>query len=88
MAAEKHTPGPLVARPINHSVRPWAVIDPNGVVGDEIIAGHLTEADARLYAAAPDLLSCCKAALGAFERNDAIDWSDLQKAIEKAEGRP
>ncbi len=45
------------------------------------------EDDARLIAAAPDLLAGCKAALGAFERNDAIDWDDLRKAIELAEGK-
>jgi hypothetical protein len=46
-----------------------------------------TQANARLIAAAPELLAACRAALGAFERNDAIDWDDLRKAIEKAEGR-
>jgi len=45
------------------------------------------EANARLIAAAPDLLAACKAALGAFERADAINWDDLQRAIDKAEGR-
>jgi hypothetical protein len=44
-------------------------------------------ANVSLIAAAPDLLAGCKAALGAFERNDAINWNDLRKAIEKAEGR-
>lgn len=43
--------------------------------------------DARLIAAAPDLLAACKAALGAFEHNHAIDWDDLVRAIAKAEGR-
>jgi hypothetical protein len=46
----------------------------------------LNEADARLIAAAPDLLAACKAALWAFERNDCIDWDDLSRAIRKAEG--
>jgi hypothetical protein len=45
----------------------------------------LFEANSRLIAAAPDLLAACKAALGAFERNDAINWDDLRMAIEKAE---
>lgn len=35
----------------------------------------------------PELLAACKAALGAFERNDCIDWNDLVRAIEKAEGK-
>lgn len=51
-----HTPGPLVARRINGTERPWAVINPNGPHGDEFVAGYLNEADATLYAAAPDLL--------------------------------
>jgi hypothetical protein len=44
------------------------------------------DANARLIAAAPQLLAACKAALGAFERNDCIDWNDLTRAIAKAEG--
>jgi hypothetical protein len=40
-----------------------------------------------LHAAAPGLLQACKAALGAFEHNNAIDWNDLVRAIEKAEGK-
>ena len=43
-------------------------------------------ANARLIAAAPDLLAACKLALGAFERNDAIDWGEIEAAIQKAEG--
>lgn len=46
-----------------------------------------TQANARLIAAAPELLDGCKAALAAFERGDAINWDDLHRAIEKAEGR-
>lgn len=42
-------------------------------------------ANARLIAAAPDLLAACKMALGAFEHNHAIDWKILVDAIEKAE---
>lgn len=40
-----------------------------------------------LFSAAPELLAACKLALGAFERNDCIDWNDLERAINKAEGR-
>jgi hypothetical protein len=46
------------------------------------------EALFNLVDAAPDLLAACKAALGAFEHNHAIDWADLERAIDKAEGRP
>jgi hypothetical protein len=42
--------------------------------------------NARLIAAAPELLQGCKDALGAFENNNAINWDDLRRAIEKAEG--
>jgi len=42
--------------------------------------------DARLIAAAPEMLAALKMALGAFERNDCIDWSELQVVIAKAEG--
>jgi len=52
-----HTPGPLEARCINGDAKPWAVINPFGRFGDEIVAGYLAEGDAILYAAAPDLLS-------------------------------
>lgn len=38
-----------------------------------------------LLAALPDLLAACKAALGAFEHNHAIDWDDLARAIAKVE---
>lgn len=34
-----------------------------------------------------ELLAACKLALGAFERNDAIDWADLERAIAIAEGK-
>jgi hypothetical protein len=44
-------------------------------------------ANARLIAAAPELMEACKLALGAFERNNAIDWNILEKAIAKAEGK-
>lgn len=44
------------------------------------------DANARLIAAAPDLLEACKLALGGFENNNAIDWNILERAIAKAEG--
>lgn len=44
-------------------------------------------ANARLIAAAPDLLHACKHALNAFEKNWCIDWNVLEKAIAKAEGK-
>ncbi|HXI90498.1 MAG TPA: hypothetical protein VNH18_23510 [Bryobacteraceae bacterium] len=34
-----------------------------------------------------ELLEACKQALGAFEQKWAINWDDLKRAIDKAEGR-
>lgn len=47
----------LVARRINDSPKPWAVIQTNGRFGDEIVAGFCTESDARLFAVAPALFN-------------------------------
>ena len=47
----------------------------------------IKQANARLIAAAPDLLAAVKLALNAFEKNWAIDWNELEQAIEKAEGK-
>jgi hypothetical protein len=51
------------------------------------LTGFLEMEDARLIAAAPQLLEACKAVLIAFERNDCIDWNILSVAIAKAEGK-
>jgi hypothetical protein len=68
----------------------------NGWAGKALVAGLELQSvdrmtcfkveDAQLVAAAPDRLEACKAALGAFEHNNAINWDDLRRAIEKAEG--
>ena len=53
-----YTLGPLMPRNIQGGGRhPWALINPNGPFGDEIVAGYLTEGDAYLYAAAPDCVA-------------------------------
>lgn len=84
------------------TVKTWIFAQPqatgsNGWAGKALVAGlNVTsvdrmaafyEDDAHLIAAAPDLLEGCKAALGAFERHDAIDWDSLRKTIERAEGK-
>jgi len=42
-------------------------------------------ADYRLRTAAPALLAACRLALAAFERNEAIDWNELTRAIATAD---
>jgi hypothetical protein len=47
-------------------------------------------ANARLIAAAPDLLFCCKKLLSAYEKRESISdgWvSEIRSAIAKAEGK-
>lgn len=63
-------------------VRYWEQ-KPEGIGFDQIEEDREV---ARLIAAAPELLAGCKASLGAFERGDAIDWDEIRRAIEKAEG--
>jgi hypothetical protein len=46
------------------------------------------EADARLIAAAPELLTACKSALSTYALPDCRARELLQDAIAKAEGRP
>lgn len=83
-----HTPGPWhddgyrIYAPSDH------IDKRNGrVIVEYKHTADFNMADARLIAAAPDLLAACELALGAFERNDAIDWSELEYAIAKAEGK-
>jgi hypothetical protein len=85
----KHTPGPLVARRINDSAKPFAVINPHGRHGDEIVAGYCTEADAVLFAAAPEMFSALKAILRDGDGHDDFEahWPAIHAAIAKAEGR-
>lgn len=85
-----HTPGPWRVAQINATDKPWAVIG-QGPHGDEIVAGYLrTEADARLIAAAPDMLAALQVLLAsASYSTDAMDAAEAQAraAIAKAEGR-
>lgn len=61
---------------------------------DDALADTLTEADAHLIAAAPDLLAACKAILAVSEKRRDVDdatWDAIQSvraAIAKAEGGP
>lgn len=55
------------------------------------ISGHIERAVRKALAdqnvVHDALLAACKAALGAFEHRHAIDWDDLQRAIDLAEGK-
>jgi len=93
MADATHTPGPLVALRINDTAKPYAVINPRGPHGDEIVGGYINEADAHLYAAAPDLLRAAKRALGVLKaQGESVRPGNalgaLDAAIAKAEDRP
>ena len=80
----KHTPGPWEADGEGYIFGPGtSMIAETRGWGDDSIN---EVANARLIAAAPDLLEACKLALNAFEKNHCIDWNDLSRAIAKAEG--
>ena len=90
----KHTPGPWVARcrHVNYvegqewpeyEFLQWEVEGPRVPNG----RGEFFQADARLIAAAPELLGCCIKALAAWEgTGPAILLDDLRAAIAKATG--
>lgn len=78
MTESKHTPGPWKAQGTR-------VYFPRSAGGFDLRNCPNAEANARLSAAAPDLLEGCKLAMRAFENGDHIDWSVLSDAIEKAE---
>lgn len=96
-----HTPGPWETRrsrtPDNTGGYDYAIVDKDKQIIAEAFE-HTdkescdfvkapVEANARLIAAAPDLLSACKEALSAFYQNDIEDAkSALKMAIAKAEG--
>ena len=86
----KFTPGPLVARRINSDPKPFAVINPNGPFGDEIVAGFLKEADAVLYAAASDLLAALKRIVKMYDVTEGYildrEINQGRAAIAKATG--
>lgn len=88
----KHTPKPWIA-----TAQPGQVVGVHTythqvMYGDDCIASLLTEADARLIAAAPDLLDACKLVLAESETDphnqDRINHARyvLRAAIAKAEG--
>lgn len=86
----EHTPGPWVAFFVDGRA---SVIMPAGRPGDIcLFRDGAAEADARLIAAAPELLEACKAILNVYFPTDTCGarehWKRVEDAIAKAEGRP
>lgn len=82
METTKFTPGPWIAE------QPFEVISKEGwgICGVDDNDGGSQEANARLIAAAPDLLEACEAAeklLARYALNDST-LSDIRAAIAKA----
>lgn len=72
MSASKHTPGP------------WKIV--KSKFGDLSIKSEV-EANARLIAAAPELLEACKRAFDQTDKDARpADWEMLRAAIAKATG--
>jgi len=88
----KHTPGPWSAIPDSGEDHEgdWYILTDD----EEAIATGLSESDARLIAAAPDLLAACKAILEHLQipltqrmDADALNaWTAARAAIAKVEG--
>lgn len=64
---EKFTPGPWVSRPAPMQPRKYRCVYFSRKRDEPYSTSPLEPADARLIAAAPDLLAACKAAKKAFE---------------------
>lgn len=91
MSTALYTPGPWSAGdPDEFETFIWSADKYIGSVsGEEMEAGE-RNGNARLIAAAPDLLAACEAAAAAFARADketrplADNWADLRAAAETA----
>ena len=62
-----------------------STLDGRQIVGSDDWGSILTPQDARLIAAAPDLLAACKQAIAAFEHGEPVNWAIVSGAIVKAE---
>ena len=85
----KHTPGPWRAAPQPGQTVGVHTFTHCVMAGDDALADTLTEADAHLIAAAPDLLAACKAVRDLVEFHDvprAEIWQIIDAAVAKAEG--
>ena len=97
MSNTTHTPGPWAAEYSSYGEEIWFggegcgmwTIDPPSVYMSGEEGGATAAANARLIAAAPDLLAACKALLRQCECSGAPDSPDMAKAratIAKATG--
>jgi len=96
MSESKHTPGPWEAIPVGPA-EGWGVVAVNPII-DSSITG-MSEANARLIAAAPDLLEALTAFAQMWGSRDAHStskrsqarradlWDKVNSALAKAEGR-
>lgn len=85
MSESKHTPGPWQVQH-NDSHRSWCVVSAcgDGVTGWARVCQ--SEADARLIAAAPDLLEACRAIANCEFMVSRAAGEKVLAAIAKAEG--
>lgn len=74
----KFTPGPWKVVPCNDQWGIEAEVTICGHVGRAIIISGLTEANARLIAAAPDLLEALESAISMLNTKE-LDGSDIQE---------
>ena len=83
-----HTPGPWTFTPVSNDFR--RVLSPNINEGGNwhVAMVQSTDADARLIAAAPELLEALKACLPLAEHTSPFDLAVImaRRAIAKAEG--
>ena len=84
----EHTPGPWEHELVHCTDRSkWFDIHKSGL--HKYIAGHAraaSEADARLMAAAPDLLEACEAAILSWHQSQTVCLGSLRAAVAKAKG--
>ena len=86
MTHTKHTPGPWKIIPIEDAARKvWDCVYYEDGNVDHHLACVEGKANARLIAAAPELLEAAKAVAKWLGR-DINDWDSLRAAIAKAEG--
>ena len=95
----KHTPGPWKyqkPRGPQHAIdRKWEIVSPIKGGGEQVVVGEhtgiecLTEANAALIAAAPELLEALKAlcAVAEIPSHDRTVWNQAKQAISRGEGR-